>query len=62
MGMVRATHFSHTKWATWAGFLVTFCGLGRFRGEKSRGDSVGMAPPGARARSLIVRGLLVPKH
>ena len=31
MGVVRATHFSHTKWATWAGSWVTFCGLGRFR-------------------------------
>ena len=31
MRVVRATHFCHTNWATWAGSWVTFCGLGRFR-------------------------------
>jgi hypothetical protein len=34
MGVVRATRFSHTKWATWAGSWVTFCGLGRLRVKK----------------------------
>ena len=37
MGVVRAIHFSHTKWATWAGSWVTFCGLGRLRVDISRG-------------------------
>jgi hypothetical protein len=37
MGVVRATHFSPTKWATRAGSWVTFCGLGRFRVDISRG-------------------------
>ena len=36
MGVVRATQFSHTKWATWAGSWVTFCGLGRFKVDISR--------------------------
>jgi hypothetical protein len=48
MGVVRATRFSHTKWATWAGSWVTFCGLGRLRVKKSRGFGLGMAAPGAR--------------
>jgi hypothetical protein len=48
MGVVRATRFSHTKWATWAGSWVTFCGLGRLRVKKSRGLGLGMAAPGTR--------------
>jgi hypothetical protein len=48
MGVVRATRFSHTKWATWAGSWVTFCGLGRLRVKKSRGFGLGMAAPGTR--------------
>jgi hypothetical protein len=62
MGVVRATHFSHTKWATWAGFLVTFCGLGRFRVKKSRGICLGMATPGARAGVPEVAGVTTPTH
>jgi len=62
MGVVRATPFSHTKWATWAGSWVTFCGLGRLRVNKSRGFGLGMPTPGARGSVPKVGRAMAPRH
>jgi hypothetical protein len=62
MGVVRATRFSHTKWATWAGSWVTFCGLCRLRVKKSRGFGLGMAAPRTRRSVPKVGGATAPKH
>ena len=70
MGVVRAIHFSHTKWATWAGSWVTFCGLGRLRVDISRGVPAILLPHPAgttpraplRATSPMINPRYTPPH